>query len=176
MQTQAPHDVFLDSDPERLATFVQEYVRRETEEDAGSRAVIAAQLRDAMWLPHQVAEMLLAKPEIQAAIKVLRTVYKPKAGAEISGETIKMDLEVLYQEAKDARQFTAAIAAKKLQSELLGLLSKDININVRHSVSTMADGDLEAIAKRGAIDAEFTDVTPTAGLSTALTTVVDVAS
>ena len=40
------------------------------------------------------------------------------------------------------------------------MLGQTIDINVRHSVTTMADSDLEAIAKRGAIDGEFTDVTP----------------
>lgn len=157
-------DIFLEEDPEKLATFIQEYVRRDGADDAGSVAVIAAGLRDPRWLPHHVAEHLLAKPEIQAGIKILRAVYKPTVGKEVSADTISMDMETLYQEAKDARQFTAAISAKKLQAELFGLVNKEINVNVRHTAATMADSALEAIAKRGAIDAEFTDVTPASGL------------
>ncbi len=157
-------DPFLDNNPEALATFVQEYVRNEDKEDAGSLAVIASQLRDPRYLPHQVAEYLLAKPEIQAAVKVLRAVSKPRAAGAVSIESISMDMETLYQEAKQARQFTAAIGAKKLQAEIAGFLAKDININVRHTAATMSDSELETIAKRGAIEGEFTDVTPLSGL------------
>lgn len=168
MSQPAPADIYLESDPDKLATFVQEYVRREGQDDAGSHAVIASQLRDPRWLPHQIAEMLLSEPTMQAAIKVLRTTSKPKQIQEVSVDTISADMEVLYQEAKDARQYTAAIAAKKLQAEISGFLIKHVNVNVKHSVATMADGDLEAIARRGAIDAEFTDVTPATGLPAVL--------
>ena len=157
-------DFLADSDPEHLATFVQEYVRRETQPDAGPLAVIASQLRDPRWLPHQIAERLLAQPEIQAAVKAARAFYKPPEMREVSVDTISADMEVLYQEAKDARQFTAAIAAKRMQAELHSLLVKKLDINVRHSVGTMTDEALEAIAKRGVIDADFTDVTPVAGV------------
>lgn len=156
------HDPFASADPEHLATFVQEYVRREGEADAGSLAVIASQMRDPRWLPHQVAEFLLAKPEIQAAVKVLRSVYKPKATQEVSVDTISMDMETIYQEAKDARQFTAAIAAKKLQAEIRGLISKTLNVNVKHSVSTMTDAELESLARRKIIEGEFSEVPGTA--------------
>ncbi len=159
-------DIFLDADPEMLATFVQEYVRREDEADAGTHAIIASQLRDPRWLPHQMAEMLLAKPEIQAAVQVLRSVYKPKPIAEVSVATISADMEVLYQEAKNARQFTAAISAKKLQAELHGMISKDITVRVTHSVASMADSELEAIARRGIIEGEFVEV---AGLPAVVT-------
>lgn len=152
-------DTFLGSNPENLAAFVQEYVRRETQPDAGVLAVIAAQLRDPQWLPHQIAERLLAQPEIQAAIKACRAFYKPPDTKEVSADTVSMDMENVFQEAMNARQFSAAIAAKKLQSEIVGLLVKNVNINVRHTIGTMPDSELEAIAKRGAVDAEFRDVT-----------------
>lgn len=147
-----------DASTEQLAAFVQEYVRRENQPDAGPVAVIASGMRDPMWLPHQVAERLLAKPEIQAAIKALRTVYRPAEMKEVSVDSVSADLEQVYQEAKDARQFTAAIAAKKVQAELHKLINKDVNVNVRHTVGNMSDADLEAIAKRAPIDAEFTEV------------------
>lgn len=157
-------DILQDADPESLATFVTEYVRRQNEPDAATHAVIAAQLREARWLPHQIGEMLLARPEIQAAISVVQSAYKPRETKEVTLNTISTDMEVLYQEAKNARQFTAAIAAKKLQAELHGMLSKDININVKHSVSTMTDAELEKLARKKAIDdktidAEYTEVT-----------------
>lgn len=147
------------ADPEQLATFVQEYVRRESQADAGSLAVIASQLRDPRWLPHQIAERLLATPAIQAAIVAVRKVYRPPETKDVSVDTISADMEVLYQEAKDARQFTAAIAAKKLQAEISGFLVKTIDVNVRHSKTTMTDAELEAIIKRATLEGEFTDVT-----------------
>lgn len=149
---------FLSSDPEHLAAFVQEYVRREHQPDAGQLAVIASQLRDPQWLPHQVAERLLGRPEIQAAIRAARSFYKPPETKEVSADTVSMDMETVFQEAMGARQFTAAIAAKKLQAELHLLLLKTINVNVRHTVGTMSDADLEAIAKRSVIDADFQEV------------------
>lgn len=153
-------DPFQVADPDQLAIFVQEYVRRESEADAGTLAVIAAQMRDPQWLPHQLADVLLQKPEIQAAVKAIRQVYKPKGIQEVSVDTISMDMEAIYQDAKDARQFTAAIAAKKLQAEIRGILTKNVNIHVKHTVGTMADAQLEAIAKQAVIEGEFTDVTP----------------
>lgn len=143
---------------EQLAAFVQEYVRRENQPDAGVVAVIASGLRDPQWLPHQVAERLLARAEIQALIKIVRGVYKPPEMKEVSIDSISFDVEALYQDAKDARQFTAALACKKLQAELHRLITKDVNVNVRHSITSMSDADLEAIAKRAPIDAEFSEV------------------
>lgn len=144
--------------PDQIAVFIQEYVRREHQPDAGVLAVIAADLRDPQWLPHHVAEMILSKPEIQAAISAVRAVYKPPEIKEVSAETITADAETIFEKAKNDRQYTAALAAKKLQAEIAGLLKKDININVRHSVETMTDEQLEAIARRAPIDAEFKEV------------------
>jgi hypothetical protein len=153
------NDPFLAGDPDKLAMFVQEYVRRDGQDGAGAAAIIAAQLRDPRWLPHQMAEQLLENPAMQAAIKAVRAVHKPRDMAEVSFDTIMMDTEVLFQEAKDARQFTAALGVKKLQAELIGLLNKTIDLNVRHSISTMTDAELEALARKKVIDGEFTDVT-----------------
>lgn len=164
------YDVFLEAEPDQLATFVQEYLRYEGEPDAGPRAVIASQLRAPMYLPHQVAEILLAKAEIQAALKLLRGVAKAKVTKEVSVDTISTDMEVIYQRALEARQFTAAIGAKKLQAELHRMVGTEININVKHTVTTMTDAELEAIAKRGVIDGEYTDVTETTGLPAVVAT------
>lgn len=145
-------------DPDKLATFVTEYLRNEGKEDAGVLAVTAADLRHPQYLPHSIAEYLLATPEIQAACKAARSLTRPAVVKKVSAETISQDMEALYTRAMDDRQYTAAIASKKLQAELSGLLVKDININVKHSITSMSDAELEAIAKRATIDAEFTVV------------------
>ena len=143
-----PQDQPLDITHDQLATFVQEYVRREDEADAGPYAVIAAQLRDPRYLPQHVAEILLARDDVQALIRVIRSMQRPKEVKAVTVDTIQADMEVIYHDAKQARQFTAAISAKKLQAEIAGMLAKDINIRVTHTVDTMTDAQLEAIAKK----------------------------
>ena len=151
-------DPFALDDPEKLALFVQEYIRREGQEDAGVVAVVASQLRNPQYLPHQIAERLLATPEIQAAIKAVRAAYKPATLKEASAAPISADMEPVFESAMNNRQYTAAIAAKKLQAELHGLLKKEVNVNVTHSAVMMSDAQLEAIARKQPIDAEFTEV------------------
>lgn len=146
-------------DPDKLATFVTEYLRNEQRDDAGILAVTAADLRHPQYLPHSIAEYLLATPEIQAAIKAARSLYKPPVQKKVSAETISQDMEVIFQRALDDRQYTAAIAAKKLQGEANGLLTKQVDVNVRHTLTTMSDADLERIAKQATIEAEYKDVT-----------------
>lgn len=147
----------FDADPERLAVFIQEYIRREQQPDAGVLAVIAADLRDPQWLPHHVAELLLARSDIKAAITAARAFYKPPGIKEVSAATITADAETIFQKATGDRQYTAALAAKKLQAEIAGLLKREIDVTVKHVVS-MSDRDLEAVARSGVIDVEFKEV------------------
>ena len=160
----------IDASAEQLAVFIQEYIRREQQADAGVLAVIAADLRDPQWLPHHVAELLLSRQDVQAGILAARSFYKPPEIKEVTAATIMADAETIFQKAKDDRQYTPALAAKKLQAEISGLLRKEIDINVRHTVETLPDSKLEEIAKRGVIDGEFREV---GGLPA---TIVDVAS
>lgn len=152
------------NDPEKLAIFVQEYVRLDGQEDAHVIAITRADLRNPQYHPATLADRLLAKPEIQAAIQAVRNVYKPQRSTDVSADTLINDMEAMYQKCVDERQYTPAISAKKMQAELLGLLKKDITVNVKHTVTSMTDAQLEAIAKRAPIDGEFTEVSST-GLS-----------
>lgn len=147
----------LDNDPEKLAVFVQEYIRREQQADAGVVAVISSGLRHPQYLPHHVAEYLLGKPEIQAAIKAVRSFYKPADVKEVSAQSLLTDAEDVYQRCVDDRQYNAAISAKKLQAEILGILKQQVDVNVRHVV-TMSDSDLERVARSGIIDGEYKEV------------------
>jgi len=128
-------------DPDKLATFVTEYLRNEGRDDAGILAVTAADLWNPQYLPHSIAEYLLASPEIQAAIKVTRGLSKPMAQRLVSVETISQDMEVIFQRAVNDRQYTAAIAAKKLQGEAHGLLVKNVAVTHTHTTTTMSDAD-----------------------------------
>lgn len=152
-------------DPEKLAIFVQEYVRHDGREDAAIIAITRADLRDPRFHPETLADRVLAKPEIQAAIRAVKAVSRPAIAATVSADTLINDMEAIFQKCLDERQYTPAIAAKKTQAELLGLLKKDITITHKHTVSDMTDAQLEQIAKRKPIDAEYTDITPSTGLS-----------
>lgn len=152
-------------DPEKLATFILEYLRNEGKDDAGVLAVTAADLRHPQYLPHSIAEYLLSSPEIQAAIKAARPSHKPSGQKKVSAETISQDMEVIYQRALDDRQYTAAIAAKKLQGEAAGVITKNIDVNIKHTITTMSDADLERIAKSVPIEGEFKDVTTKDGIN-----------
>lgn len=147
----------IDSSPEQLAVFIQEYIRREHQPDAGVLAVIAADLRDPQWLPHHVAEIILSRTDIQAAIKAAREFYKPPQVEEITAATLLADAETIFQKAKDDRQYTPALAAKKLQAEIKGLLKREIDVKVTHIVG-MSDADLERVARQGVIDGEFKEI------------------
>lgn len=149
-------------DPDKLATFVTEYLRNEGKEDAGILAVTAADLRHPQYLPHSIAEYLLATPEIQAACKAARSLTKPAAVKKVSAETISQDMEVIYQRALDDRQYTAAIAAKNTQAKMHGLDQTTVNIHHTLSVENMTTAQLMKIAAQAApvIEADYVDVTP----------------
>ena len=152
----------IDADPERLAVFIQEYIRREQQPDAGVLAVIAADLRDPQWLPHHVAELLLARSDIRAAIIAAREFYKPPEIKQVTAHTLLADAETVFQKAKDDRQYTAALAAKRLQADLLGLSKSTVDINITHRVEDMSTAQLMKIATAGEketiIDTEFTEI------------------
>lgn len=158
------NDPFSLEDPEKLALFVQEYIRREGQEDAGVVAVVAAQLRNPQYLPHQIAERLLATPEIQGAIKAAKSFYHPTPSREVSPASISTDMEDVFQKALEARQFSAAIQAKSKQAELHGFIRKDVNINISHRVQDFTTAELLRIARDGpeklleTIDGTFTEV------------------
>lgn len=152
-------------DPEKLAIFVQEFVRHDGKDDAAIIAITRSDLRDPRFHPETLADRVLAKPEIQAAIRAVRAVSKPALGSSVTTDSLVNDMQMLYEKCVDERQYTPAIAAKKLQGELTGALNKNITLTVKHSVSDMTDAQLEAIAKRKTIDGEFTDVTPGTGLA-----------
>lgn len=150
----SPFDI---AEPEKLAVFVQEYVRHEGQEDCAVIAVIRSQLRDPRYSPSLMAERVLAKPEIQAAIKAARSFYIKPEGVEVTQATLLSDFEDIYQKSIDDRQYQSAIAAKRNQADLLGLNKNVVDVNVTHTL-TMSDAQLEKIASRAPIDAEFHEV------------------
>lgn len=111
------------------------------------------------WPVTIVAKAMLDRPEIQAAIATLKRLKKDGVTSQqITRDSIIADMQAMFEQWKlvDPK---AALAAKRLQSELLNLLTKDININVKHSADQMTEAQLLAIINSKPIDGEFTDIT-----------------
>lgn len=111
-----------------------------------------------------VAQWMLERPEITAMLKMAETL-KPKAPVDITRESIVSDLDAIHASAVADKDYTPAIAAKKLQASLLGLISENVQITHRLDISSMSDADImkHLTAKSKQIDGEFT-VAPLQGL------------
>ncbi len=103
------------------------------------------------------AAWLLEQPNIQLALKTAETL-KPKAPVDITRESIVSDLDAIHASAVADKDYTPAIAAKKLQASLLGLIQENVQITHKMDVSAMTDAQLEKLiaAKAKQIDGEFT--------------------
>lgn len=157
------------SDAERLAVFVQEYVKHESQPDAGVIAVIRSCLRGP-FVPAVMAERTLARPEVQAAITAARSFYKPRTTTDVTPQSLTDDLETVFQKAIDDKQYAPAINAKRLQADLYGLTKTTVDVNITHRVEDMSTAELQRIAARAkTVDAEFTEVADDepAGIGTA---------
>lgn len=107
------------------------------------------------------AEYLLERADIQLALKTAETL-KPKAPVDITRESIVSDYENVYSEAFRDKDYTAAIAAKKNQAAILGLISENVQVTHRMDVTQMSDEQIMKIltARSKHIDGEFTIAAP----------------
>lgn len=147
-------------DPEKLAAFVSEFLRHESQPDAGVIAVTRAGLRDPAWPPSMMAERYLAMPEIQAMLDMARRFYKPREVKDVSTSSLSDDMEDVYQRALTDRQYQAAISAKKIQAELHSLLKQQVEHTHNITVKTVSDAQLEKIAAGGIVEGEFKEIAP----------------
>ncbi len=149
------------TDADKLAVFVTEYLKHESQPDAAVIALTRAGLRDPAWAPSTMAERYLAMPEIQAMIDVARRFHKPRETQEVSQATLTTDLEEVYQKSMQDRQYVPAISAKKLQAELHGLVKTKVDFTISHKIAELTTDELRKIASKGkVVDGEFIDVTP----------------
>lgn len=147
-----------DETPDKLAAFVTEFIRHESQPDAAVIAVTRAGLRDPAWPPSMMAERYLAMPEIQSMIEVARKFYKPRETKDVSTQTISDDVEQVYQAALQDRQYQAAIGAKKLQAELHSLLKQQIEHTHNVTVKTLSDEELQRRIRQRTINGEFSEI------------------
>lgn len=142
-------------DPETI--FCQEYARSGDALDAIITAGIVNEDDAKVQFPKRVlAERLLARADIQAAIKAIRAMDSAVEQVEITHRSIAADMETVYAAALTAKDFKAAIAAKNLQAGVMGLLEQKIRITSHKSVEDMTTAELAAIAFKG----RTLDVTP----------------
>lgn len=149
--TETPEQEFAD----KLAIFVEHYRRT-------SDAVASCQragLRDLKYDIRVYAERVLARPDVQEALKALGDVEGGNVTApqEITRATLVNDMQDVFDKSMTDGQYQAAIAAKKLQAHLTGHLVEEVKITHSYDVNMMTDAQLEQIARAG-----LRDVTPKA--------------
>lgn len=150
-------------DVERDAMFVKVYLQTGDGLDACKRAGFIVNGYD----DRTVAEYLLDRCDIQEAIKIAKESKARKpAAVEITRESIISDLNDIHKAAMIDGDYAPAIAAKKLQAQLMGVLSENVQITHKMDVTRMTDEQLMRLIalKSKQEDLNMIDVTPT-GLS-----------
>lgn len=146
-------------DVERDAIFVKIYLQTGDALDACKRAGFVVHMHD----DRTVAEYLLDRCDIQEAIKVAKESKARKpASVDITRESIISDLDAIHQSAMIDKDYTPAIAAKKLQAQLMGVLQETVQVTHKMDVTRMTDEQLiNMIAlKSKREDLKMIDVTP----------------
>jgi len=126
-------------DVERDAMFVKVYLQTGDGLDACKRAGFIINGYD----DRTVAEYLLDRCDIQEAIKVAKESKGRKpASVDITRESIISDLDTIHQSAMFDKDYTPAIAAKKLQAQLMGVLTENVQVTHKMDVTRMTDDQL----------------------------------
>ena len=146
-------------DVERDAMFVKVYLQTGDGLDACKRAGFVVHGYD----DRTVAEYLLDRCDIQEAIKAVKDSKARKpASVDITRESIISDLDSIHRSAMIDKDYTPAIAAKKLQAQLAGHLVDNVQVTHRMDPKMMTDEELIKIInlKRKQIESKMIDVTP----------------
>lgn len=123
-------------------------------------ACVRAGISDPRFTVEVVAGRMLARPEIRASLDALsRARGERPPEVEITRESIVADLQYVYEDAIRNGDRQAAIAAKKLQAGMRGLLIERKQIDVRRRIEEFTTDELLAIAQKGrAVDVEYEEV------------------
>ena len=146
-------------DVERDAMFVKVYLQTGDGLDACKRAGFIINGYD----DRTVAEYLLDRCDIQEAIKLARESKGSKpASVDITRESIISDLNEIHRSAMFDKDYTPAIAAKKLQAQLMGVLQENVQVTHKMDVTRMTDDQLMRLIalKSKQEDLKMIDVTP----------------
>lgn len=135
--------LIITPDPERDAAFVKHFTR------TGDAVAACAQARVFCvgYDMRDVAAYQLARPEVQRLISVVEERKATEPPMEFTKDSVISDFQNVYDRALDAGEFQAAIAAKKTQAQVLGLLDQNINLNVKTDVNSMSDEQILKMLK-----------------------------
>lgn len=158
------------TEQEQLTVFVETYVA--TNDPVLS--CVRARLTDPTWPIEITAERILNRVDVQTAIDVIKKTKQNAESFEITRESVIADTQMIFQKCLNSGDYKAALAAKRLQSELNRWLGQDITITHKKDASMLTDADLDRIARGKTIDGEFENVTPSQ--STALVNVDNIPS
>jgi phage terminase small subunit len=117
---------FLDSpDAAKDARFVTEYIRTGDKIAAAATAGVL----DPMYAAEDIANMMLARPEISVAIQAARAALSTRIkGGLVTRETATADAEDIMQAALNDGKYAPAVSALRLKAELNSLLEQKIEI------------------------------------------------
>lgn len=111
------------------AIFCREYLKT----GDAKIACVRAGLANSEYALGVQAEAQLRRPEIQAALEVLRESGVKRERVVVTRDLIIEELQAAHEAAMRGGQVASAVSAKKLQAQLLGYL--DTTVNVHHTVS-----------------------------------------
>lgn len=146
-------------DVERDAIFVKVFLQTGDGLDACKRAGFVVHGYD----DRTVAEYLLDRQDIQISLLLAKESKERKpAVVDITRESIISDLDTIHQSAMIDKDYTPAIAAKKLQAQLMGVLQENVQVTHKMDVTQMSDEQLmKMIAlKAKQEDLKMIDITP----------------
>lgn len=109
-------------------------------------ATMRAGIREAGVELRIIAQKMIDRPDIQAAIAELKRQNKYAQPIEITNRSIAEDMERVYDAAFSDKDWKAAISAKSTQAQMLGLLVSKVEITRVLDVTQMSDAQLAAIA------------------------------
>jgi len=120
-------------DLERDTKFVKVFLENGDALDAVKRAGYYVHMYDA----RDIADHLLDQPHIKAAISASQP--RVRAPIDITRDSLISDLEQVFDNAMLEKDYTPAIAAKKTQATLLGMVQENMQITHRFDVASMTD-------------------------------------
>lgn len=92
-----------------------------------------------------IAQRMIDRPDIQAAIAELKRQNKYAQPIEITNRSIAEDMERVYDAAFTDKDWKAAISAKSTQAQMLGLLVNKVEITRKRDVGELTTEELRAI-------------------------------
>ena len=147
------------ANPKLEGDFVRLYLKTGDAVDAVTRSGLLNGTVD----PRDTADELLAEPRIQELIASMQTTSMRRP-SELTRESIISDYERVFGAAMLKEDYGSAIAAKKNQATIMGLVQENVQVTHRMEVSRMTDEQIEKMLEKRLkkIEPPMIDVTPKA--------------